>query len=322
MSQRNLSQPIRFDPIFMERIWGGRELERRFGKKLPTNERFGESWEIVDREEAQSVVRDGSLRGKTLHELWTQDRHEIFGSVPDGPSRTGITRFPLLAKLIDAQEKLSLQVHPPTLVAEKLGSEPKAELWYIVDAAPDAEIYAGLRRGVTRDDFEASVKNGSASELVHRIKVKSGDAMFMPSGRLHTMGAGVLVAEIQQNSDTTYRVFDWNRVDADGKPRRLHIDESLQSIDFNDFEPELVQPKGETLVRDPAFVIEKWNLTSQREAALSGKFAIFCCLSGEVECGGSHFKPGEFFLVPAMLQDRHVSPRAGEASLLRVTIPL
>ena len=306
----------------MERIWGGRGLEKRFGKELPPAMRFGESWEIVDREEAQSVVRDGPLRGKTLHELWTQHRPEVFGSVPDGPSRTGITRFPLLAKLIDAQEKLSLQVHPPAVVAEKLGSEPKTELWYIVDAAPGAEIYAGLRRGVTRDSFEASVRNGSASELVHRIKVKSGDAMFMPSGRLHTMGAGVLVAEIQQNSDTTYRVFDWNRVDADGKPRRLHVNESLQSIDFNDFEPELVRPKGETLVRDTAFVIEEWNLTSQREAAPSGKFAIFCCLSGEVECAGSRFKPGEFFLVSAMLQDRHLAPCGEETSLLRVTIPL
>jgi mannose-6-phosphate isomerase len=313
--------PLTFEPIFMERIWGGRELESRFGKKLPPGKCFGESWEIVDREEAQSVVREGPLRGKTLQELWTNDRHEIFGNVPDCPSRTGITRFPLLAKLIDAQEKLSLQVHPPAAVAEKLGSEPKTEIWYIVDAAPDAEIYAGLRRGVTRDTFEASVRNGSASELVHRIKVKSGDAMFMPSGRLHTMGAGVLVAEIQQNSDTTYRVFDWNRLGADGKPRRLHIDESLQSIDFNDFEPELVRPRAETLVRDPAFVIDKWNLTSQREAAPSGEFAIFCCLNGEVECAGSRFKPGEFFLVPAMLQDRHVSPR-GETSLLRVTIPL
>ena len=311
-----LDQPLAFEPIFMERIWGGRELEHRFGKKLPANKRIGESWEIVDRDEAQSVVRDGPLRGKALHELWTNDRHDIFGSVPDAP------RFPLLAKLIDAQEKLSLQVHPPAVVAEKLGSESKTELWYIVDAAPDAEIYAGLRRGVMRDTFEASVRNGSASELVHRIKVKSGDAMFMPSGRLHTMGAGVLVAEIQQNSDTTYRVFDWNRVGADGKPRRLHVDESLQSIDFNDFEPELVRPKGETLVRDPAFVIEEWNLTLQREAAPSGEFAILCCLSGEVECAGSRFKPGEFFLVPAMLQDRHVHPRADGTHLLRVTIPL
>lgn len=316
MSQRNLSQPIRFEPIFMERIWGGRELESRFDKELPADKRIGESWEIVDREEAQSVVRDGPFRGKTLHELWTKHRDEVFGDVPDAP------RFPLLAKLIDAQEKLSLQVHPPAVVAEKLGSEPKTELWYIVDAAPDAEIYAGLRRGVTRDNFEASVKNGSASELVHRIKVKSGDAMFMPSGRLHTMGTGVLVAEIQQNSDTTYRVFDWNRVGADGKPRRLHIDESLQSIDFNDFEPELVRPEGETLVRDSAFVIEEWNLTSQREAAPSGKFAILCCLSGEVECAGGHFKPGEFFLVPAMLQDRHLQPLSEKTTLLRVTIPL
>ena len=310
-----MTSPLTFEPIFMERIWGGRELERLFGKKLPANVRIGESWEIVDRAEAQSIVRDGPLRGKTLHELWTKDRHEIFGDVTDSP------RFPLLAKLIDAREKLSLQVHPPAAVAKKLGSEPKTELWYVVDATQGAEIYAGLRRGVTRDAFEASVKNGSAAELVHRIKVKSGDAMFMPSGRLHTMGAGVLVAEIQQNSDTTYRVFDWNRIGADGQPRRLHIDESLQSIDFNDFEPELVRPKGETLVRDPAFTIDKWDLASRREAAPPGHFAILCCLNGEVECAGARFKNGEFFLVPAALQDRYLHPRGEATTLLRVTIP-
>ena len=300
----------------MERIWGGRELETHFGKRLPADKRIGESWEIVDREEAQSVVRDGPLRGKTLHELWIQHRHEIFGDVADSP------RFPLLAKLIDAREKLSLQVHPPPKVAAQLGSEPKTELWYIVDATPGAEIFAGLRRGATREQFESAVRNGSAADLVHRIKVKSGDAMFMPSGRLHTMGAGVLIAEIQQNSDTTYRVFDWNRLGADGKPRRLHVDESLRSIDFNDFEPELVRAKGETLVRDPAFVIEKWELTSQREAIPIGEFAILCCLSGEVECAGARFKTGEFFLVPAALQNRHLHPRGEATTLLRVTIPV
>ena len=316
MTKPQLTQPLVFEPLFMERVWGGRRLESLYGKRLPSAALIGESWEIVDREEAQSVVRDGPLRGKTLHELWTQDRHKIFGDVPDSP------RFPLFAKLIDAREKLSLQVHPPAAVAKKLGSESKTELWYIVDAGPRAEIYAGLRRGVTRDQFEAAIHEGSAADLVHRFEVKPGDAMFMPSGRLHTMGAGVLVAEIQQNSDTTYRVFDWNRAGADGKPRRLHIEESLQSIDFSDFEPELVRTKNETLVRDRAFTVEKWELTSKREAAPRGIFAIFFCLRGELECGGIRFNPGEFFLVPAALKDRHVSPRVEGTSLLRTTIPL
>ncbi len=314
MTDLNLTQPIVFEPLFMERPWGGRRLETQFGKRLPARGRIGESWEIVDRPETQSVVRDGPIRGKALHELWTQNRQEIFGNVRDAP------RFPLLAKLIDAQEKLSLQVHPPAIVAEKLGSEAKDEFWYIVDAIPGAEIYAGVRRGVTRQQFEAAAETRDTAELVHRIPVKSGDAMFMPSGRLHTMGGGILIAEIQQNSDTTYRLFDWNRVDADGKRRRLDIDASMQSIDFADVEPELTQPKGETLVRDSAFIVEKWDLTSEREAAPMCKFGIILCLTGEIECAGSKFKPGDFFLIPATLQDRHLHPRGAGTSLLRTML--
>jgi len=196
----------------MERIWGGRRLETRFRKRLPKGMLIGESWEIVDRPEAQSLVRDGPLRGRTLHELWMEDREEIFGDIPD------TARFPLVAKLIDAREELSLQVHPPSRVAKALGGEMKDEIWYVLDAVPDAQIYAGLRRGVTRAQFEAALENSTVAELVHRIAVKGGDAIFMPSGRLHTMGHGILVAEIQQNSDTTYRVFDWNRSAQMGSP--------------------------------------------------------------------------------------------------------
>ena len=299
----------------MERMWGGRRLSTEFGKKLPPNVRIGESWEIVDRPEAQSLVRDGPLHGRTLHQLWMEDREEIFGDVPDA------ARFPLVAKLIDAPEKLSLQVHPPSGVAKTLGGEAKDELWYVLDAVPDAQIYAGLRRGVTREQFEAALGNSSVAELVHRISVKGGDAIFMPSGRLHTMGHGILVAEIQQNSDTTYRVFDWNRVGADGKPRRLHVSEAMQSIDFADIEPNLIQSRGETLVRDSVFVVEKWDLISKREAAPLGKFAILLCLDGEIDCAGLNFKPGDFFLIPATLQDRNLHPRAADTSLLRTMLP-
>jgi len=315
MSQRNLTAPLTFEPIFMERMWGGRGLNTEFGKKLPANVRIGESWEIVDRPEAQSLVRDGPMRGRTLHQLWMEDREEIFGDAPD------TARFPLIAKLIDAREKLSLQVHPSSGVAKALGGETKDELWYVLDAVPDAQIYAGLRRGVTREQFEAALENSSVAELVHRISVKDGDAISMPSGRLHTMGHGILVAEIQQNSDTTYRVFDWNRVGTDGKPRRLHVSEAMQSIDFTDIEPNLIQSRGETLVRDSVFVVEKWNLVSKREAATLGKFAIFLCLDGEIDCAGLKFKSGDFFLIPAALQDRNLHPRGADTSLLRTMLP-
>ncbi|MEY2479302.1 MAG: mannose-6-phosphate isomerase [Verrucomicrobiota bacterium] len=310
-----MTSPLVFEPIFMERIWGGRELEKRFGKKLPLDKRIGESWEIVDRAEAQSVVRDGPLRGKTLHDLWTQDRHNIFGDVAESE------RFPLLIKLLDAREKLSLQVHPPEKIAAQLGGEPKTEFWYVASADPGAELFLGLQNQTTRSEFERSLRSGNVADHVHTIRVKQGDAMFLPAGRFHAVGAGNLLVEIQQNSDTTYRVFDWNRVDESGKPRQLHVEQALQSIDFNDVKPQLTEPPGELLVKDKLFEIQKWNLDSAREIAPLGQFAIVCCLSGSVRCANVDLSVGEFFLVPASLQDRQLTPRSEQTSLLRVTIP-
>ncbi len=308
----------------MERIWGGRRLELEFGKKLPPNARIGESWEIVDREEAQSVVRNGAMRGKTLHELWTQDREEVFGEAPKTARepRALPKRFPLLVKLLDTQEKLSLQVHPPEKIAEKLGGEAKTEFWYVATADPGAALYLGFCRSMTGEKFKEALRDGTAASHVQEIRVKAGDAMFLPAGRFHAVGAGNLLVEIQQNSDTTYRVFDWNRVDQDGKPRQLHIDQALQCIDFNDCEPQLVKPKGELLAKHKLFEIQKWNLGSPREIAPRGQFAIVCCLAGELSCAGVDLAPGEFFLVPATLQDRQLHPRAEHTTLLRVTIPL
>src|SRR5437764_7229003 len=194
--------PLVFTPIFQERIWGGRKLESLFGKKLPPTKPIGESWEIVDRPEAQSVVANGPLKGKTLHELWSQHRKEVFGDVPEAP------RFPLLIKLLDAREKLSLQVHPPETIAAKLGGEPKTEFWYVAAAEPDAELFVGFKRSTSRDQFEKALRAGSAADHVHTLKIKGGDSMFLPAGRFHGIGGGNLLVEIQQNSDTTYRVFD------------------------------------------------------------------------------------------------------------------
>ncbi len=301
----------------MERIWGGRKLAGLFGKNLPTNKRIGESWEIVDRPEAQSVVARGPLKGKTLHELWTEDRSSIFGEVPDAP------RFPLLIKLLDAHEKLSLQVHPPEQVAGKLGGEPKTEFWYVADADPGAELLLGFREPIKRDQFESALREGTAADYVHKISVKAGDAAFLPAGRLHAVSAGNLLIEIQQNSDTTYRVFDWNRIDSTtGQPRELHIEQALQCIDFNDVAPKLSEPKGELLVRHALFEIQKWNLDSPRESAPLGQFAVVCCLTGQLACASVDLAPGEFFLVPAQLRDRQLKPLAAQTTLLRVTIPL
>jgi mannose-6-phosphate isomerase len=315
MPKLNLNGPLLFEPIFMERIWGGRRLESEFGKKLPAQKRIGESWEIADRPEAQSVVLNGPLRGKTLHNLWIQDRSEIFGDVPDA------SRFPLLVKLLDAHEKLSLQVHPPEKVASKLGGEPKTEFWYVAAADPGAELYLGFRESITRDQFEKAIRDGTAADYVDKIRVRTGDAVFLPAGRFHAVGAGILLIEVQQNSDTTYRVFDWNRVDDKGKQRQLHIDQALQCIDFDDVAPKLVEPQGELLLRHDLFEVQKWNLDSPREIAARERFAIACCLTGSLRCADVDLTPGEFFLIPAQLENRQLHSRTEGTTLLRITIP-
>ncbi len=314
MSQLSVTSPLLFEPIFMERVWGGRRLEALYGKRLPPGATIGESWEFVDRREAQSVVREGAYRGRTLHELWLESRELVFGGIPDAP------RFPLLVKLLDAQEKLSLQVHPPPEVAGEIGGESKTEFWYIADAAAGAELYAGLEKHSSRRKIEEALQSGTVEDHIHRLSVRSGDAMFLPSGRVHAIGAGIVIVEIQQNSDTTYRVFDWNRAGADGSPRELHIAESLRSIDFADYEPGLVESHGESLLRHQLFDVEKWQLTGARCVTAQGSFAIVHCLTGELECSGVRLRPGEFFLVPACLEERHLAPAAEDTSLLRVTI--
>jgi mannose-6-phosphate isomerase len=263
----------------------------------------------------QSVVHEGPFRGRTLHQLWCKHREAIFGNVPGTP------RFPILAKLLDAQENLSLQVHPPPALAKKLGGESKSELWYFADAAPKARLYAGVKEGCTRAVFAAALERGEVEDQLHLLDVAAGDAIFLPSGRLHALGGGSVLVEIQENSDTTYRVYDWNRVKKGRARRAMHIAEAMQCIDFNDREPGLLQPDGESLVRHERFEIDKWLLQSEREIAEPGIFAIVVCLTGAVACAGREFKPGDFFLVPAELKDRGIQPKGENVSLLRVMMP-
>src|ERR1700731_4250097 len=286
----------------MERVWGGRRLESLYGKRLPPAALIGESWEIVDRPEVQSVVHEGPLRGLTVHALWQEHRARIFGDLPDTP------RFPLLCKLLDAQENLSLQVHPPPELAAELGGEPKTEFWYVAEAAPKSELFVGLKKGTTRATFGKAIKDGSVEKHVHSIGVSAGDSIFLPSGRLHALGGGNLIVEIQQNSDTTYRVWDWERAKRGRAARKMHIEEAMRCIDFSDYEPALLKPKGESLVRHELFQIDKWSLEGGRELGPEGTFAIVVCLSGVLECGGRQFKAGDFFLMPAQLEDRMVRP--------------
>ncbi len=314
----DLLEPLSFVPIYRDRIWGGRTLETRLHRQLPPARPIGESWEIVDRPEAQSVVAGGPLAGKTLGELWRTRREEIFG-IGDLPGP-----FPLLLKILDAREQLSLQVHPPERVAAELGGESKTEMWYVAHAEPGAMLHAGLRSaGITPPQLRDALASGTAETLIHVIHPRSSDVLFIPSGRLHAIGAGLLIYEIQENSDSTYRIYDWNRTGPDGKPRDLHVDEAMRSIDFDDVTPGLVQPQGETLVSCRQFDVARWDLgPGQIRDLESGKFAIITVLYGPVRCGGLDFPDGSFFLVPAATA--HTLPlQAGGsgASVLRTTLP-
>jgi mannose-6-phosphate isomerase len=321
MAKAHLSEPIVFEPIFMERVWGGRRLQSLYGKHLPPVVPIGESWEIVDRPEAQSVVHDGPLRGTTLHELWREHREDIFGPLPDNPSRTGISRFPVLVKLLDAQENLSLQVHPPHAMAEKLGGESKTEFWYIANAAPNARLYAGVKKGTTPESFLKALEEGGVEEQLHAIDVATGDAIFLPSGRMHALGAGNLLVEIQENSDTTYRIYDWDREKKGHAARQMHIAEGMQCVDFMDVEPGLSPAHSEMLEHNQFFDVQKWNLTVPREVAPHGQFAIVCCVTGTVQCADIDLSAGEFFLVPSSMARRELHPVEEGTSLLRITIP-
>jgi mannose-6-phosphate isomerase len=306
--------PIAFQPLFMERVWGGRRLAELFGKPLPDGVPIGESWELVDRPEAQSVTPDGA----TLHELWSSRRAEVFGA---RATASDADRFPLLIKLLDAREALSVQVHPPADVAARLGGEPKSEVWFVAAADPGAHVLVGLRAGVSREQFSAALAAGEdVSVLLQRLDVRAGDAIYLPSGRVHAIGAGCVIVEVQQNSDTTYRVFDFNRPGLDGNPRALHIPESLASIDWDDVEPPLLAPDGESVVATEFFTVSRWQLTAPRRATVPGECAVVCVLSGRVSCGEQVFEAGQVFLVPASMDDPSLSP-ARAAEVLVIELP-
>ena len=229
---------IHFTPLYQTRVWGGRRLETSLGRSLPDAQPYGESWELVDRAQEQSVVASGRFAGRTLHELWTENRAEVFG---EAYANHPADRFPLLIKVLDCADDLSIQVHPPAAVAGSLGGEPKTEMWFVTECEPNSKLYAGLKRGASRELFEAALADGSVADCVHSLVPAAGDSLYVESGRLHALGKGLLIYEIQQNSDTTYRVFDWNRVGLDGKPRELHVEESMKCIDFDDVEPALLK---------------------------------------------------------------------------------
>ncbi len=306
--------PLTFKPILKERVWGGRRIAELYGKPLPPVVPIGESWEISDRPGDASVITNGPLAGNDLHWLVTQHADQLFG--PDQPHPGA---FPWLIKILDAQDRLSLQVHPPAGIAAELGGEPKTEMWYVAAAKPGADIFVGLKNGVTRAEFERKTADGTVADCFHRIEVKPRDCMFLRSGRVHALGAGSVIFEIQQNSDTTYRVFDWNRVGLDGKPRELHVENSMRSIDFDDFEPSLIGTRFEPtefgavrpLANDPLFKVDAVRTFEGSTTSLHDhELQLIAVLSGRLrlswESNGLELNAGGFALVPACMSEVRV----------------
>lgn len=309
-----MSEPIFFKPIYQERVWGGRNLETALGRELPEAKVIGESWEVVDRPEAMSVVEGGSHDGVSLRDLIASNPTAIMGEGYDANRP-----FPILVKWLDCADRLSLQVHPPAEVADELGGEPKTENWYIADCSENASLIVGLKSGATKEEFEERLKDDSLEECVHRFAVKPGESILVESGRIHAIDAGNLILEIQQNSDTTYRVYDWGRVGLDGKPRQLHVDESLKCIDWNDFEPSTIKTDGELVVLADCSEFRLIQYNQEAHAAPltlpAGEPRLASVVKGTVNIGGVNISSGANVLLPAS-GDYEVNPVDGSASFL------
>jgi mannose-6-phosphate isomerase len=245
--------PLKFRPIFKERIWGGQRLREVFGKDLPAGAKIGESWELADVGEDKSEIVNGPLAGKTIDVVLAESGPAVTGNESYQPP------FPLLIKILDAQDILSVQVHPDAETCRRTGKgEPKTECWYIIDAQPGAVIYKGLKPGTTKEQFAQAIKDGTCADYLVKVPGNAGECHFLPSGTCHSIGAGLLIAEIQQPSDTTYRVFDWNRTDpATGKGRPLHIAEALEAIHFDSTGEDLSVKTTGRLVDADEFKIDK-----------------------------------------------------------------
>ncbi|MGF1452980.1 MAG: type I phosphomannose isomerase catalytic subunit [Opitutales bacterium] len=306
---------LKFVPLYQERVWGGDGLARHLGRQLPGGQPIGESWEVVDRPEAQSLVAEGPEPGLSLRDLIASNPTGIMGEgwPADKP-------FPILVKWLDCQQRLSLQVHPPADIAPDLGGEPKTENWFVAHASPDAALLAGLQPGVTREQFAEALKDERAEPLVRRMPVKDGCSLFVPSGRIHAIDAGNLILEIQQNSDTTYRVYDWGRVGLDGKPRTLHLEQSLASIDFADTEPQLLEPSegSRTLAESDVFRLRQVVLDEGESVAFPiGEPQLGGVVWGRLSAtSGQSVHLGDNFLVPA---NSAQTLTAAERSVLLVT---
>ena len=334
--------PLKFKPRFVEKMWGGRKIETVLGKPLPPGKPIGESWELYDfppgvvddsADWISAEIANGPLTGRTLHWVVGEFGKSLTGDVPLAPQG----QFPILIKFLDAKEDLSVQVHPPKEYADAhAGAHLKSEAWYIVQNDPAARILKGLRPGVTRESFQQSIDRGESDQLIRSIPVKPGHCHYLPSGTVHALGAGILVAEVQTPSDTTFRVFDFNRVDpSTGKQRTLHVKQAMECIDFSG-KNDPPQPRSHVaglfttvsrLVTSPYFKLEKVRMTEGIEEPVPyDQPVVWVVLEGsaEVRVDGmkepTRFTRGETVLLPAEMKNPIIKTTA-DCVWLEVTFP-
>jgi mannose-6-phosphate isomerase len=303
--------PLAFTPILKQTIWGGRRLGEQLGKPIGGESDYAESWEVVDHGDDQSIVTNGPLAGKSLAKLISADRQWLMG---DHDSQG---RFPLLLKYLDCNRVLSVQVHPDDTYAAKMTKPDlgKTEAWYIVAAEPGSLIYAGLKAGVDRSDLDQAIHGGDTESVLHSFQPTAGDIVFIPAGTVHALGAGLLVAEIQQSSDTTFRLFDWNRVDADGNARPLHLKQSLEVTDYHSgpvsarrSDPSM--PGLQTVVSCDKFVL---RVMEQGTASIAGdgKFHVITVPRGEAslrwQSSEQPLSAGQSLLLPAAMDSCQIA---------------
>ena len=332
--------PLRFEPLFRRYLWGGRRLAEVLNKPIG-DESAAESWEVVDHGPDQSVVAFGVLAGTSLHELVENQGEQLLGkALADQLMSASIPeqlrgRFPLLLKFLDANKDLSVQVHPDdtfgaTLDPPDLG---KTEAWYVMHADPGAKIYSGLKDGTTEELFRKAIEDNQFEDVLHSFEPNTGDCVFIPAGTMHAIGAGLLIAEIQQASDTTFRIYDWNRVDKDGKSRPLHIEQGVAATDFSRGPVNASEPAQQTdetgqalsrLVACDKFVMNRRSISDSIKVGGDGKFRILAVTKGSVEIENDPatepLRMGQTALLPACLPATTLKP-AGDAEVLEILVP-
>lgn len=320
--------PFKFETVLKEKVWGGSTLVSDYNKKADGSDHIGESWEISAVSDNQSTVSNGFLAGNNIEELIEVYMGDITG---DQIYDKFGNEFPLLIKLIEAQEDLSVQVHPDNELAKKRHQAyGKTEMWYILNCRDDSKIYTGFREGVTKEVYEEAVKNGTVEKIMNIETVEPGDVFFTPAGRVHAIGAGIVLVEIQQTSDITYRIFDWNRKGKGKEKRELHTDLALEAIDFTQTGPGKIKCdqilNGSVNLVDCEFFntnLLYFNKPVEKDYYLNDSFVIFICVEGEFQIiwdgNTESVKKGETVLLPAMIKSIRLKP-INEARLLEVYI--